>query len=136
MTVAEPEMVYGRGRAMQGCLMQYIVPKKDRSFLEDMARVRGWKSVEENTPRRKTSNHVPNACTVRAMKDALEGRVHHAKNVEDLFKQVEKRRSASPKKKLSGLEKAIQEVERGEVWEYDSVDDMFDQILGKGWRTK
>lgn len=96
---AEPEVVYGQGRGMQGCLMQYIVPKKDRSFLEDMAKVRGWKSVENQA-------------------------------------KIEKPMQKKPAKRLSGLEKAIQEVERGEVFSADSVDDMFDQILGKGWRTK
>lgn len=97
MTVAEPETVYGRGRAVQGCLMQCIVPKKDRSFFEDLAKVRSWKIIE---------NQVE-------------------------IEQPKARRSA-PAKKLCGLEKAIQEVERGEVWEYASSDDMFDQILGKG----
>lgn len=89
--VTEPEMVYARATtaapAARGVLMQYIVPKKDQSFLEDMAQVRGWKMVEKA-------------------------------------------------KRLSGLDKAIQEVKRGEVWEYASVEDMFDQILGKGRRKK
>lgn len=45
---AEPEMVYGRGRAVQGCLMQFIVPKKDVPFLRDLAKVRGWRLVEDD----------------------------------------------------------------------------------------
>ena len=106
MTVAEPEMVYGR--AMQGCLMQCIVPKKDQSFFEDLAKVRSWKIIENQE-----KIEQPKA-----------------------RRKAETKTGAPTKKKLSGLEKAIQEVERGEVWEYDSVDDMFDQILGKGWRTK
>ena len=100
MTVAEPEMVYGR--AMQGCLMQCIVPKKDQSFFEDLAKVRSWKIIEN----------------------------------QEKIEKPKARRSASPKKKLSRLEESIQQVERGEVCEYDSVDDMFDKVLGKGWKTK
>lgn len=100
MTVAEPEMVYGQGRAMQGGLMLYIVPKKDRSFLEDMAKVRGWKSLEKDMfdqilgkgrkakTNKETSHHEPNACTVRAMKDALAGRVFRAKSPQDLIQQI------------------------------------------------
>lgn len=119
--VAEPEMVYGRGRAMQGCLMQYIVPEKDRSFLEDIAKVRGWKSfenqvdIEQPTVRRRATD----------------------KKKENPPKVCCSRRAFVPtKKKLSRLEESIQQVERGEVFSADSVDDMFDQILGKGWRTK
>lgn len=101
--VAEPAMVYGRAAApvaapaALGVLKQYFVPKKDLSFLEDMARVRGWKPVEADSPWA-TGGHEPNACTVKAMKDALAGRVHHADSVEDMFNQIfEKGRTAVPK---------------------------------------
>ncbi|MCM1169260.1 MAG: hypothetical protein NC324_04920 [Bacteroides sp.] len=71
------------------CLVQYLVPAKDRSFLEDMAKVQG---------------------------------------------AVRKTQAAKPSRRLIGLEKAIQEVERGEIFSAASVDDVFEQILGKGRR--
>ncbi len=191
--VTEPEMVYARATtaapAARGVLMQYIVPKKDQSFLEDMAQVRGWKNVQKMPAKRsahldeslrqiangeyfeassaeemceqilgkgRRKNHVPNSRTERAMKEALEdmkaGRVHQYDSVDDMFDQIlgkgwkaktktgatakKSLRASAPTKKLSRLEEAIQQVERGEVFSAVSVDDMFDQILGKGWRTK
>ncbi|MDE5608866.1 MAG: hypothetical protein K2I66_00605 [Bacteroidales bacterium] len=99
MTVAEPEMVYGR--AMQGCLMHCIVPKKDQSFFEDLAKVRSWKIIEN----------------------------------QEKIEQPKARRMAKVKK-LSRLEESIQQVERGEVFSANSAEEMCEQILGKGWKTK
>ena len=171
MTVAEPEMVYGR--AMQGCLMHCIVPKKDQSFFEDLAKVRSWKiienqeKIEQPKARRMaksntaTSKHEPNACTVRAMKEALEdmkaGRVHQYDSVDDMFDQIlgkgwkaktntkapvktaRVKRSVAPKaegKRSAHLDESLRQIENGEYFEASSAEEMCEQIFGKGWRTK
>ena len=93
--VAEPEMVYGWGGVMEGYFMQYVVPKKDVSFVRDLAKVRGWKLYDK--------------------KEA--GMYRHS----ELSKTIKK---------------AMEDVKAGRVYHADSVDDMFEQILGKGWKEK
>ena len=38
--------------------------------------------------------------------------------------------------KTAGYQEAMQDIQQGRIYHAENVDDMFNQILGEGWRTK
>lgn len=107
--VKEPEMVYANATTTaRGVLMQYIVPKKDQSFLEDMAHVRGWEAVGSGS---ETMPKAKKKATSVLAKRAAPVRYPH-------------------------LDESLRQIENGEYFEASSAEEMCEQIFGKGWRTK
>lgn len=44
--------------------------------------------------------------------------------------------SESDVTKTAGYQEAMQDIQQGRIYHAENVDDMFNQILGEGWRTK
>lgn len=44
--------------------------------------------------------------------------------------------SESDVTKTAGYKEAMQDIQQGRIYHAENVDDMFNQILGEGWRTK
>lgn len=109
--------------------MQYVVPAKDKSFVEDMAKARGWEAVT-TTPTMKPAK------VDKAQGAGRKTQAAKQKAGSVLCACISKNKPSVTSRRLSGLEKAILEIERGEIFSAASVDDMVEQILGKGWRTK
>ncbi|MDO4164603.1 MAG: hypothetical protein Q4D56_09505 [Bacteroides sp.] len=59
--------------------IKLTIPLSDWSFFKDLAKVRGWKTTE-STSRLSGLD--------KAIEDVKEGRVYHAKDADDLIKQI------------------------------------------------
>lgn len=59
--------------------VRLVIPQSDWSFFKDLAEVRGWKTSEKKS---RVSG------LDKAVEDVKEGRVYHAKDADDLIKQV------------------------------------------------
>ncbi|MCM1531272.1 MAG: hypothetical protein NC114_03255 [Ruminococcus flavefaciens] len=126
MIAAEPEPVYGRRGIARGCLVQYVVPAKDKSFVEDLAKVRGWELPDIKKEKNLATLKVAKTKSANAKVSPTAS----IKVTNRFAKQRVSKAKGGEYKPNACTIKAMADARAGRVFHAKSPKDLIKQILG------